>query len=62
MIKYEQIQNKIMNEQETLWYWEKWLKGKEALKRQWCDEYGNTDTDEQRAFLDRVLELIENKY
>ena len=51
-----------MNEEETLRYWEKSLKGKEAIKRQWSDEYGNTDTHEQRAFLNRVLILIEKKY
>ncbi|WP_189663096.1 hypothetical protein [Polaribacter sp. IC073] len=51
-----------MSEEETLIYWEKWLKGKESIKRQWADEYGNTDTDEQRAFFNRVLVLIEEKY
>jgi hypothetical protein len=38
------LKDKIMNEEQTLIYWEKWLKGKESLIRQCCEEIGNANT------------------
>lgn len=55
-------QKKLMTETETLIYWEKWLKGKDALIRQYCEEIGNANTSEERDFYHRVYDLIQNKY
>ncbi len=51
-----------MTEEETLTYWEKWLKGKDALIRQCSEEIGNSNTSEERDFYHRVYDLIQNKY
>ena len=56
------LKDKIMNEEQTLIYWEKWLKGKESLIRQCCEEIGNADTSEERNFYHRVYDLIQSKY
>ena len=52
------MKDKIMNEEQTLIYWEKWLKGKESLIRQCCEEINNADTSEERNFYHRVYDLI----
>ena len=56
------LKDKIMNEEQTLIYWEKWLKGKESLIRQCCEEIGNANTSEKRNFYHRVYDLIQSKY
>ena len=50
-----------MNEQQTLTYWEKYLKGKDSLVMQCLKEIGNADTSEQRNFYHRVYDLIQSK-
>jgi hypothetical protein len=56
------LKDKIMNEEQTLIYWEKWLKGKESLIRQCCEEIGNANTIQERNFYHRVYDLIQSKY
>jgi hypothetical protein len=56
------LKDKIMNEEQTLINWEKWLKGKESLIRHCCREIGNADTSEERNFYHRVYDLIQSKY
>ena len=56
------MKDKIMNEEQTLIYWEKWLKGKESLIRQCCEEIGNANTIKERNFYHRVYDLIQSKY
>ena len=58
----QKLKDEIMNEEQTLIYWEKWLKGKESLIRQCCEEIGNADTSKERNFYHRVYDLIQSKY
>lgn len=49
-----------MNEEQTVIDWQKWLKGKDSLIRQCCDEICNADTTEERNFYHRVYDLIQS--
>ena len=60
-LSYEFKINK-MNEEETLAYWEVWLKDKNALTVQCFDEIGNANTIKEREFYYRVYDLIKSKY
>jgi hypothetical protein len=56
------IKINIMNEEETLAYWEVWLKDKNALTVQCFDEIGNANTIKEREFYYRVYDLIKSKH
>ena len=51
-----------MNEEETLAYWEVWLKDKNSLTVQCFDEIGNANTIKEREFYYRVYDLIKSKH
>ena len=51
-----------MNEEETLAYWELWLKDKNSLTVQCFDEIGNASTIKEREFYYKVYDLIKSKH